>query len=505
MWEAILQVLPYVFSVRGIAMMILGTAIGIVVGVLPGFSAAMGLALAVPITFVMSPEIGLLVLAGIYNGAIYGGSIAAILVNIPGTPAAIATSLDGYQMTKKGQANVALEAGLSASVFGGIVSALALLFIAPLLARVSLSIGPPEVFWLAMFGMTVVVSLETGSVVKGLIAGALGLFASTIGLDPVTARPRFVFGITGLLGGVDPVCAVIGLFSIPQAIRLAERRTENISAEIVRTGEEVKVKPFHLFPKYWRTYVRSSILGTIIGIIPAAGTDIAALIGYNEARRNSKEANQFGKGHPEGVRGAEAANNAVTGGSMVPALTLGIPGNSCAAVILGGLMIHGLTVGPQLFQNNPHAVYAFMLGMLVTNIIMFFLGHYGARRVFVNVVKVPNNILGPVVVVLSVIGSFAIRNSISDVIIMLAFGVIGYVMEKYGYPTAPVVLTLILGPLAEANLFRTISMGGGSIRPLFTRPISIAFMLITIVSLVASLIRDFRLGGKVKNEKPAAC
>jgi putative tricarboxylic transport membrane protein len=505
MWEAILQALPYVFSLQGIAVMIAGTAIGIVIGVLPGFSAAMGLALAVPITFVMRPETGLLMLAGIYNGAIYGGSIAAILVNIPGTPAAIATSLDGYQMTKKGRANVALEAALSASVFGGVFSALALLFIAPLLARVSLAIGPPEVFWLAMFGMTVVVSLETGSVVKGLITGALGLLASTIGLDPVTARPRFVFGITGLLGGVDPVCAVIGLFSIPQAIRLAEKRSESIRAEIVSTGQEIKVRPFHLFPKYWRTYIRSSILGTIIGIIPAAGADIAALIGYNEARRNSKEREQFGKGHPEGVIGPEAANNAVTGGSLVPALTLGIPGNSCAAVILGGLMIHGLTVGPQLFQHNPHAVYSFMLGMLITNIIMFVLGHYGARKIFVNVVKVPNNVLGPVVVVLSVIGSFAIRNSISDVIMMLVFGIIGYFMEKYGYPTAPVVLTLILGPLAEANLFRTISMGGGSILPLFTRPISIALMLITVGSFIWSLARDVKLGRQETDEQAASC
>lgn len=494
MWDNIRVALTLMFQWQSVLAMTIGVAVGICIGALPGLSATMGVALVIPLTFAMPPEVGLLLIAGIYNGAIYGGSITALLIRVPGTPASCATIFDGYPMTQKGQANAALEVAISSSVFGGVISALALLFIAPPLAEFSLAFGPPEYFWLAVFGLTIIVSLASESMVKGLLSGCLGLFVGMIGQDPVTARVRFTFGIPDLLGGVELVTMLIGLFSIPQALAMLENKLQSLTLDMANDVEQEKSPPmFHLFGELWRTYVRSSIIGTVIGVIPGAGANIASYIGYSEARRNSKNPELFGTGIPEGVAASEAANNAVTGGSLIPLLTLGIPGNAVSAIVLGGLMIHGLTVGPQLFTDNADIVYTFMLGMLFTNLIMLFFGYYGAR-VFVNVIRIPNNVLAPLVIVLSVIGAFAIRNSMFDVGIMLFFGLVGYLMEKFAYPLAPAVLAVILGPMAESNLRRTMLMGRGSIRPLFTRPICWVLIVLTVVSLAIPFMRRFKKG-----------
>ena len=491
MWSNIVAALPLLFSLKGIIAMVVGVILGSSIGALPGLSATMGVALVLPFTFTMPPEIGLLLIAGIYNGAIYGGSITAILIRVPGTPASCATIFDGYPMVQQGRANEALEAAISSSTFGGVLSALALLFIAPPLAAFSLAFGPAEYFWLAVFGLTIIISLSSESLVKGLLSACLGLFIALIGQDPVTARVRFTFGITDLIGGVELVSFLIGLFSIPQALTLVEKHGQGIVLKGQNQETLGKVRLFQHFPRLWRTYIRSSIIGTVIGIIPGAGANIASFIGYNEARRNSKDRDKFGTGLVEGVVGSEAANNAVTGGSLIPLLTLGIPGNAVSAIVLGGLMIHGLTVGPQLFNNNPDIVYTFMMGMLVTNVIMLVCGYYGARA-FVNVVRVPNHILAPIVIVLSVIGSFAIRNSMFDVAMMLFFGVIGYLMQKGEYPLAPAVLALILGPMAESNLRRAMLMGGGSLRFLFRSTVSWILIIITLISVALPLIRNYQ-------------
>ena len=479
----ILDAIPILFQWHNILAMIVGTAAGIAIGALPGLSAAMGVALLVPYTFVMSPETGLVMLAGVYNGAIYGGSISAILLRIPGTPAAIATTLDGYPLTCKGRADEALQLSVSGSTIGGIFSAIALIFLAPPLAEVALSFGPPEYFWLAVLGLTIVASLSSGSVVKGFITACFGLFLGVVGLDPITARERFTFGQVGLLGGIDVTSALIGLYSIPQVLRLA-RTKDKVEGLAEGALAVVKRRMFEDIGKYWKTVVRSSILGVIIGMIPAAGANIAAIVGYNEAKRASKHPELFGTGYGEGVVAPETANNAVTGGSLVPLLTLGIPGNAVAAVMVGALLIHGLVVGPELFTKSADIVYTFMLAMLFTNIIMLFMGFYGARRVFINVTKIPNSVLAPAIVVLCVIGSYSLRNSMFDVWVMLILGFIGYVFEENGYPLAPAVLAIILGPMAEANLRRSIMMGRGSVIPLFTRPICIVVIILCVLSLL---------------------
>lgn len=493
MLESIILSLTTLFKVRNILAMILGTAGGIAIGVLPGFTAAMGVALLVPITFAMSAETGLVMLAGIYNGAIYGGSISATLLRVPGTPASIATLYDGYPMAQKGRADEALELGLSASVFGGVFSAIVLLFMAPPLAELSLKFGAAEFFWLAILGLSLVVTLSEGSLVKGFMSACLGLLIGVVGMDPTFARPRFTFGIPDLMGGFDVVSLLIGIYSIPQVLNFAESCLDaGVMEAAGQAVERIKCRPFQSFKEFWRTYVRSSVIGTVVGIIPAAGGNIASIVGYNEAKRASKHPELFGTGYGEGIVASEAANNAMTGGSLVPLLALGVPGSAVAAIMLGAFMIHGLNVGPELFTKNADVVYTFMLGMLFTNIIMLFLGFYGARKVFVHVTRVPKSILGPVIAILCVTGSFAIRNSMFDVFVMLGFGFVGYIMEKCDYPMAPVALALILGPMAEANLRRALIIQSNPFSALLGSPLSVILCAICVLSVGSSIMQQHR-------------
>ncbi len=500
MFDNILLGLTTMVKWQNIIAMFVGTAGGIIIGGLPGLSCTMGIALLVPITFAMSPETGLLLIAGIFNGAIYGGSIAATLVRVPGTPAAIATTFDGYPMTLKGEADRALELGVTASTFGGIFSAITLLLLAPPLAEISLKFGPSEFFWLAVFGLSIVSTLTSGSLIKGLISACLGLFIGTVGMDPITARARYTFGSPNLLSGVGMLPMLIGLYSVPQVLNFAG----TMIATSVQIGDDrggrILRKPFQEFSKLWRTYVRSTIIGTIIGIIPAAGANIASLVGYNQAKRASTHPETFGTGEAEGVVGSEAANNAVTSAALIPLLALGIPGCPAAAVVLGGIMIHGLNVGPELFQRNPDVVYTFIMGMLVTNFIMLFMGFYGARTIFRNIPKVPRNVLGPIIAVLCIIGSFAIHNNMFDVYTMMIFGIIGYFMERYDYSLAPIVLAVILGPMAEANVRRAFEIHDSWLSALFGSPICIILFVISLISVTTGAITEYK-GQKREKER----
>lgn len=499
MFDNVVLGLSIMMTWQNIFAMIGGTAGGIIIGGLPGLSCTMGIALLVPITFAMPPETGLLLIAGIFNGAIYGGSISATLVRVPGTPAAIATTFDGYPMTLKGEADRALELGITASTFGGVFSAIVLLLLAPPLAEISLKFGPSEFFWLAIFGLSIVATLSQGALIKGLISACLGLLIGTVGMDPITARARYAFGTPNLLSGVGMLPMLIGLYSIPQVLNFAGSVITKV--QITDSGgRRILRRPFQEFGKLWRTYIRSTIIGIIIGIIPAAGANIASLVGYNQAKRASKQPELFGTGHPEGVVGSEAANNAVTSAALIPLLALGIPGCPAAAVILGGIMIHGLNVGPDLFQRNPDVVYTFIMGMLVTNFIMLFMGFYGARTIFRNIPKVPRNVLGPIIAVLCIIGSFALKNSMFDVYTMLIFGFIGYFMEKYGYSLAPIVLAVILGPMAEANVRRAFQINSDWVSALFASPICILLFVISLLSVVSGVIAEYK-GSKREKER----
>lgn len=410
-------------SLSNLLFMAGGTAIGIIIGCLPGLSAAMGVALLLPMTFTMAPETGLIVLGAIYCGAIFGGSISAILIHTPGTPASAATAIEGYQLTLQGKAGKALAVACFSSFCGGLLSCISLYFFAPLLAQLAMKFGSPEYFWLSIFGLTIIAGVASKSLLKGLISGALGLLLSTIGMDPMEGAQRFMFGQASLYEGINTTCALIGLFSMSQVLILAEKKIKQrakaakFSDKITLSGKEIK--------RITPTILRSWIIGNLIGILPGAGASIACFLGYNTSRQFSHHKEEFGKGSIEGVAGSEAANNAVTGGSLIPMLTLGIPGESVTAVLMGGLIIQGLQPGPELFTRYAPMTYTFFAGFVLVQFFMLGIGLLGCRG-FAQISRLSDAILIPSVAVLCVVGSFAIHKNFFDVVIMMIFGVLGY-------------------------------------------------------------------------------
>jgi len=459
---------------------------GIIIGGLPGLSATMGVALLIPVTFGMHPASGLIMLGAVYCGAIYGGSISAILIRTPGTPAAAATVFDGYEMTKKGQAGVALGAAVFSSFVGGFISTTILIFVAQPLAMFSLRFGAVEFTWLGIFGLTIISSLAGKTLLKGMISGALGLLISTMGMHPLTGYMRFTFGRMELYDGIPVIIALIGMFSISQVLYLCEREGTT-SAEITDSIGRVFPTWKELKLVKW-TLLRSGLIGTIIGAIPGAGADIASFVGYNEGKRWSKYPEKFGTGYIEGVVASEAANNGVTGGSLIPLLTLGIPGNAVTAVLLGGLLIQGLLPGPELFTKHADITYGFIMSLYLAKTFYLILGFLGAKH-FVRVVKTPSGVLAPVICALAVVGSFSINNSMSDVWLMLFMGFLGYGMRKFDIPLAPICLGIILGPMVEANLARSLEMASAKstnfLMMSVTQPISLILIALVILSLMA--------------------
>lgn len=468
--------------------MIAGVTIGIVIGCLPGLSAAMGVALLLPMTFSMEASTGMIMLGAIYCGAIFGGSISAILIHTPGTPASAATAIEGYQMTLKGQAGKALGTACIASFFGGLLSCISLYFFAPLLGRLAMMFGSPEYFWLSIFGLTIIAGVSSKSMVKGLMSGALGLLLSTIGMDPMQGVKRFMFGQSSLYEGINVTCALIGLFSMSQALILAEAkirqraRATEFNDRMMLTKEELKT----IAP----TIGRSWIIGNLVGILPGAGASIACFMGYNTARQFSKHKELFGHGSYEGVAGSEAANNAVTGGSLIPMLTLGIPGESVTAVLMGGLIIQGLTPGPNLFVGETAKMtYTFFAGFVLIQFFMLGIGLLGCRG-FAQIARLSDAILIPSVTILCVVGSFAIHQNFVDVVIMLIFGVIGWLARKFGLNNAAIVLALILGPIGEKGLRRSLLLSGGDPRILFSTPVCWVLVALCIIGIISPILMD---------------
>jgi putative tricarboxylic transport membrane protein len=472
------------FQADVMAALLVGTVGGIVIGALPGFSASMGVALLIPITFGMSPVAGLVMLTGVYTSAIYGGSITATLCHTPGTPASAATAIDGYQLTMQGRGMEAVGVGTVASMIGGSVGALALLFVAPPLGAFSLRFSALEFFMLALFGLTVIATLAGENMIKGVFSGILGLFFGSVGLDLITGVPRFTFGSVVLEDGINFIPALIGMFSVSQVLSMAADiakgremivLTDKITGRILPPWEEFKT----LLP----TITRSSIIGTIIGIIPAAGAGISSWVCYSLGKKFSKRPELFGKGAMEGVASSEAGNNAATGGALVPLFTLGLPGSSVAAILLGGMMIHGLVPGGEMYTKNAATTYAISLGFLLSNILMGVIGLFIARWV-AKVSQIKTSILCPIIIALSAIGCFAIRNNMFDVGVMLVFGAIGYFLRVTGFAAAPLVLGMVLSPIAEGNWRRALILSRGNIVTyFFTRPISIVLALLVVISL----------------------
>lgn len=468
--------------------MIAGTTIGIVIGCLPGLSAAMGVALLLPMTFSMDASTGLIVLGAIYCGAIFGGSISAILIHTPGTPASAATAIEGYQLTLQGKAGKALGTACISSFFGGLLSCISLYFFAPLLAKLAMKFGSPEYFWLSIFGLTIIAGVSSKSMVKGLMSGALGLLLSTIGMDPMQGVKRFMFGQASLYEGINVTCALIGLFSMSQALILAETkikqraRASRFSDKMLLSRDELKM----IAP----TIGRSWIIGNLIGILPGAGASIACFLGYNTSKQFSKHKEMFGHGSIEGVAGSEAANNAVTDGSLIPMLTLGIPGESVTAVLMGGLIIQGLTPGPDLFVGETAKMtYTFFAGFVLIQFFMLGIGLLGCRG-FAQISRLSDAILIPAVSVLCVVGSFAIHKNFVDVVIMMIFGILGYFVRKVGLNNAAIVLALILGPIGEKGLRRSLELSKGDIRILFSTPVCWVLIALCVFGILSPVLMD---------------
>jgi len=487
----ILAILGEVFQPDVMIALMLGLIVSIIMGALPGLSASMAVALLIPVTFGMSPVAGLVMLTGVYTGAVYGGSITAILLHTPGTPAAAATAIDGYELAKQGKGFKAIGVATICSVIGGAISALALMFLSPPLANIALKFGPLEYFFMALFGLTIIASLAGDSMAKGLMGGLFGLFLGIVGLDQMNGVPRFTFGMLALEGGISMVPAMIGMFSVSQVMIMTEeirkgkaKLQEN--ADNLLTGRFLPAWPE--FKALIPTIVKSSIIGVFIGILPGAGADIGSWVAYNEAKRSSKHPEKFGKGAFEGIAASETANNAVTGGALIPLLTLGIPGSSVAAILLGGLMIQGMVPGYELFSVYAKTTYSIMFGYLLANILMGFVGYVISRQA-VKLAKVPTTILAPIIVALSVVGSYSIQNSMFDVYIMGIFGLLAYFMRKAGFGTAPTILGVILASMLEANFRRTLILAKGNMLAyFFIRPISIVLALLVIGSLLLPII-----------------
>jgi putative tricarboxylic transport membrane protein len=473
-------------TLTNIALALFGVVAGTIIGSIPGLTATMAVAVLVPITFSMEPASALILLGAIYTGAIYGGAYAAILLNTPGTPSAIATTFDGYPMAKRGDGDLAVALACFASVFGGLVGAMALLFLAPPLSEVALAFGPSEYFWLSIFGLSLIAALSNGNLMKGLAGGAFGLILSTVGVAEISADIRLTFGSQTLISGFGVVGALIGLYCIPVLIDLVAVPDRHLKIEddvkSVRIGEAASIAM-----KSKVNLIRSSIIGTLVGILPGAGGSVAGLVAYSEAKRNASPDQKFGEGEPDGIIATESANNATVGGGFIPTLVLGIPGTPPDAVILGALLVQGVRTGPTLFQSGGDSIaYTFIYGLLIATILMLPVGLLIGRYAYKSIVTIPKAVLVPTVGFMTIIGTFAIHNSISDVGIMIGLGIFGWIVGRFGFSASPIVLGLILGPIAEQGFVQSWIIGSATndlIGMFFGRPISQAIVAFTLLSL----------------------
>ena len=472
---------------------LVGVVLGTIVGALPGLSATMAVAVLVPFTFTMAPAAGLIALGAIYTGAIYGGAFAAILVNTPGTPSAIATTFDGFPMARRGDGGLAITLATAASVVGGLIGAITLLLLAPPLARVALAFGPTEYFWLAILGLTLIAALSVGNTLKGLIGACFGLFLSMIGVAVVGGDVRYTLDTQRFLGGIDITSAIIGLYCIPVLLDLVATRDPHL-----KPAETGGLRLAEGFGVIWRrkfNVVRSSVIGTVIGILPGAGGSIAGLVSYSEARRASRTPENFGKGEPDGVIATEAANNATVGGGFIPTLVLGIPGTPPDAIILGALLVQGIKIGPTLFSTEASVVYTFIWGLLIATLLMLPAGLLIGRYAYRSVVAIPKAMLAPTIALLTVIGSFAIHSNVHDAQLMVGLGLIAWVLARYGFAPSPIVLGLVLGQIAEQGFVQTYLIGnatGRTVEMFFGRPISIGIIIAAVITLLYPIITERR-------------
>lgn len=480
-------------------MLVLGIILGLVIGILPGLGPPIAIALALPFTFYMDAVPSLILLLAIYNAAIYGGSISAVAVGIPGTGAAIATVMDGNAMFKQGRGGEALGLSLAGSIIGGLFSVLCLAFIAPILAQVAIKFGPREFLAISIFGIVVVVRVAGASLSKGLLMGALGIFLTTWGLDELNGAERYTFGTYHLYEGIPLVPFLVGLFAVSEVLIGAESALKKIKFD--QTSMTVKLPGMKTLSRLKGNLMRSSLIGTIIGIIPGEGAAVAAFFAYSEEKRRSKTPENFGTGIPDGIIAPETANNATVGGALIPTLTLGVPGSPAAAVLLGAFLIQGLAPGPTLFDERPDIMFSLFLGLFLINILMLFIGLV-AIRFAAKLIMVPMSVIVPTVLLLSVTGIYAVTNSLFNVGILLAAGVLGYVVRKLGYSIAPLSIGFVLGHILENALRQSITIADGSVAEFLNTPIGLgiyAALVLTILWGPAMTWVKSRNSGKVED------
>jgi len=480
------QAFGALFHWQPLLVILIGVTVGILVGALPGLSPSMGVALLVPFTYGMSPTLALVLLVAIYISACYGGSITAITINAPGTAAASVTTFDGYPLTQQGKPGIALGISVVSSAVAGIIGAGILIFFSVPLAGIAVRFHPAEYFALALFGLATVASLAGQQWLKAFIAALLGLALNTVGTDPISGADRFTFGLQELSDGFSLIPALIGLFALSEVFTAIERRSFTVKTLDALGNAWPSLRD------YWKlkfTILFSSLGGTLIGIFPGAGSTIASFLCYDFTKRLSKEPDTFGHGNPHGVAASESANSSSVGGALVPLLTLGIPGSATTAVLIGAMMIHKLTPGPQLFFNRPEVIYGIFAALLLANIFLLIIGLAGSR-LWVKVTAIPKVPLFVVIALMAILGCYSVRNSMFDVLCGFLFGLLGWVMKRYQFPVAPVILGLVLGSIAELNFRRAIMMDGPTI--FFTRPLSAIMLALAALSFIIPLVTQAR-------------
>ncbi|WLD92040.1 tripartite tricarboxylate transporter permease [Alkalihalobacillus sp. AL-G] len=488
--------------------LVFGVLLGIIVGALPGLTPTMGVALCIPFTFSLPAVDGLLLLGGIFCGSVYGGSIPAIMFNVPGAPASVATTFDGHPMAKQGKARKALELATISSCIGGVFGMLMLIFFAPIFVQFSLKFGPSENFWIAIFGITVIAAISEGSITKELLGGGIGILLSFIGISSFTGLPRMTFGIESLMGGLHVVAVLIGLFAFPQALRLVSDLSKKGEKPVPHYSSSKSTirESFSEIIKKPKSVTIGSAVGSIIGVIPGAGGNIASILAYNEVKRFSKNKDHFGKGNKDGIIASESANNAMVGGSLIPLLTLGIPGSPTAAIFLGGLLIHGIWPGRSLFLDNAPVVYTFFLGMIVAQILLLIIG-LGLIRYLIKLNRIPAYFLAPIIMAFCIIGAYATQNNLFDIYTMVFLGVLIYLLQKFGFSPAPIALGFILGPIAEIGLLQGLRVGEASGSPLlffFTGTWNVVLIGLISITVAYSIWQIYKKRSTIEKENRKA-
>ena len=488
------------FTLENILWINLGVLIGAIFAAIPGLSVILCIILFLPVTYTMSAIPGMMFLLGIYCAGGYGGSVSAILINTPGTPHAAATMMDGHPLSKQGRTKAALKIALYASTFGGIFSALVLLFLGPQVAKISAMLGTAEYFMVCLFGMTIIAGVSGKSLTKGIIAACLGLLVSCIGADPMTSYDRFTFGISRLYLGLDTAVVLIGLFALVEIIGKSELKRDQMNLKAGKLGEKDDGK---ITKDEWKRMIRpmfiSSLIGSCVGIVPGTGASEASWFSYNTAKNMSKHPEEFGNGSVEGIAAAESANNAVCGATLVPLLTLGIPGDGCVAIMLSALMINGLNPGLSLFTTDGDIMYAIMLGLILVNIFMLIQGKY-LTGLFAKVVSIPTEILTPIIVIFCFAGAYSVNNNYFDLSVALIFGVISYLMRKLELPAVPMLLGLVLGGMTETNFRRALLISDGS-PTIFFSSIFCWIFIALIVIVIGGVLRGNMKEAKAKKEE----